>query len=183
MLQRFFSFLSVRNKARLNAARALYQQIVTQSRQPIFYAEWGVPDTVDGRFDAILCHAALVIARLQLCGTEGIHLAQSLFDVMFRDMDVNLREIGIGDMSVRKHFKRMSRFFNGRIRHYSDALLAGDKVALEQVLVRNLYRKTDISAPSVTRMADYLLDNFDHLKNQGETQIMTGALEFKQPSA
>ena len=48
-----------------DAALALYRAIVAQSRQPRFYAQWSVPDTVTGRFDVLSLHMALVFRRLK----------------------------------------------------------------------------------------------------------------------
>src|ERR1700753_3197037 len=36
--------------------RELYGAIVAQARLPVFYQSYGVPDTVDGRFDLIVLH-------------------------------------------------------------------------------------------------------------------------------
>jgi cytochrome b pre-mRNA-processing protein 3 len=48
-----------------DAAFEAYRSIVAQSRQEKFYADWGVPDTVTGRFDMISLHLALRLRRLK----------------------------------------------------------------------------------------------------------------------
>src|ERR1700761_506939 len=90
----------------------VYSAIVAQSRQPRFYAEWGVPDTVTGRFDMISLHLALVLRRL---GTErdAKVFSQALFDLFFKDMDRSLREMGAGDLAVPKKIRKMGEIFYG----------------------------------------------------------------------
>jgi cytochrome b pre-mRNA-processing protein 3 len=83
-------------KPKSNPAAALYAAIVAAARQPKFYAEWGVPDTVDGRFDMIVLHLYLVLARLRENAPE---LCQALTDTFCTDMDSNLREMGAGDLA------------------------------------------------------------------------------------
>ncbi len=81
-------------------ARALYEGVVAQARQPGFYRDCGVPDSVDGRFELIALHAFLVLHRLKADPTDTAALGQALFDVMFQDMDQSLRELGAGDLGV-----------------------------------------------------------------------------------
>ena len=72
---------------------AIYGMLVTQAREPLFYQDLGVPDTVDGRFDLLLLHLWMVLRRLRQV-TGGVELGQALFDHFCADLDDNLREIG-----------------------------------------------------------------------------------------
>src|SRR5262249_10301984 len=77
---------------------AIYGMIVAQARLPIFYERFRVPDTVNGRFDMVLLHLWLVLRRLRTAD-GGAALSQALFDHFCSDMDDNLREMGVGDLS------------------------------------------------------------------------------------
>lgn len=134
----FFSWLKRSDPDRAAAGR-VYDAIVAAARQPEYYADLGVPDTIDGRFDLIVLHAMLVMRRLRTEGEAGARLAQTVFDHMFRDMDRSLREIGIGDMSIGKHVKRMARAFYGRAARYEQGLDGADEL-LRDALAANLYR-------------------------------------------
>src|ERR687894_173794 len=120
----------------------LYSAAVAAARDPWFFEEpIGVPDTLDGRFDLIGLHVGLLIRRLHPDpDPRGAEAAQAVFDAMFADMDVNLREMGVGDMSVGKRVKRMWEAFHGRARAYEAALDAGDRAALETAIARNVFR-------------------------------------------
>ena len=67
-------------------------------------------------------------------------MAQAVFDAMFADMDVNLREMGVSDLAVGKRVKRMWEAFHGRAAAYESALDAGDLAALADALARNVWR-------------------------------------------
>ncbi len=110
--------------------------IVAQARLPAFYERFGVPDTVNGRFDMVLLHLWLVLRRLRT-GTEGTALAQALFDHFCSDMDDNLREMGVGDLSVPKRMVKFAEAFYGRTAAY-DAALKADGSELAQALARNV---------------------------------------------
>jgi cytochrome b pre-mRNA-processing protein 3 len=117
-------------------APALYQGVVARARMPHWYAEGGVPDTIDGRFDMIATLLAFVLLRLE-DDPAGIACSTAMTECFIDDMDGQLREIGIGDLVVGKHMGKMMAMLGGRLGAYRDGLAAGD---LGPALVRNLYR-------------------------------------------
>jgi cytochrome b pre-mRNA-processing protein 3 len=159
------------------AAYGLYGTLVGQARQPEFYTEYGVADTVDGRFDMIALHAVLVIRRIQTAGADGPKQSQALFDLMFGDMDRNLREMGVSDLAVGKHIKRMAKGYYGRAAVYEDGLKAGTEV-LEEALRRNLYRKTEAADWQVAAVAAYAMRVADHLAPQDNAALLNGVITF-----
>jgi cytochrome b pre-mRNA-processing protein 3 len=120
----------------------LYSAAVAAARDPWFFGESvGVPDTLDGRFDLVGLHVGLLIRRLHPDpDPRGAAAAQAVFDAMFADMDMNLREMGVGDMALAKRVKRMWEAFHGRAQAYGAALDAADRAALEAALARNVWR-------------------------------------------
>ena len=103
----------------------LYSAAVKAARDPHFFGVLGVPDTLDGRFDLVALFTALVIERLRMAPDPGPALAQAVFDAMFSDMDVTLREMGVGDLSVGKKVRAMWEGFHGRALSYGPALHGG----------------------------------------------------------
>lgn len=121
----------------------------------MLFEECAIPDTLDGRFDALALHAALVIDRLRV-ERDGEQLAQGFFDAMFRHLDLTLREIGVQDLGVGRRIKIMAEGFHGRALAYRDAL-AGAPSELSQVLRRNAYGGSPPSDESpVSRLEDYV---------------------------
>src|SRR4051812_2371871 len=96
-----------------DAALALYRTLVAKARDPLFYAELAVPDTVNGRFDMLVIHAMLVLRRLRGAGRPADRIGKALLELLFRDMDQSLREMGVGDMGVGRHIKRMAKALFG----------------------------------------------------------------------
>ncbi|MGX9965382.1 ubiquinol-cytochrome C chaperone family protein [Roseomonas sp. F4] len=136
----------------------LYAAAVGAARRPGFFAGLGAPDTLDGRFDLVSLHVALLIRRLRRdADPDGPKLAQAVFDAMFADMDVNLREMGVGDLVVGKRVKRMWEAFHGRAAAYEAAVDAGDAPALEAALTRNIWRGEAPPEGAPARLARYSL--------------------------
>ena len=118
-------------------AAALYTRTAEQAREPALFEACGIPDTLDGRFDALALHAALMIDRLRR-EPDGEPLAQAFFDAMFRHLDLTLREIGVQDLGVGRRIKIMAEGLHGRALAYREAL-AGGPVPLSDALRRNAY--------------------------------------------
>jgi len=133
-----FQFLRGRRHER--AGYELYCAAVAAARAPALYTDLGVPDTLDGRFDLVGLHVFLLIRRLQALPPPGPALAQAVFDAMFHDMDMNLREIGVSDMSIGRKVKQMWEALHGRASAYQTALESADPEALTAALVRNVWR-------------------------------------------
>jgi len=161
-------------------AELLYLEIVRQARQPAFYARFGVPDTLDGRFDMIVLHAVLVLLRLKAEGAVGEALGQALFDVLFADMDRSLREMGVGDLGVGKRVKQMGKAVYGRLAAYDAALAAGE-TELEAAVARNLYGTVAPAPVHVAAMARYIRAGAAQLGAQPVDALAAGRLAFPAP--
>lgn len=165
------------------AAHALYLALVAQARQPAFFRDLGVPDTLDGRFDMVALHAFLVLHRLRGEGPAAAALGQRLFDVMFADMDQALRELGVGDLSVGKKIKAMASAFYGRIAAYQMPLEAGDRDGLAEALRRNLFRGAVPARVDLRVLAAYMREQCDHLAGQPIMRLLAGEIAFLPPPA
>ena len=162
------------------AARALYAAVVEQARQPRFYRDLGVPDSIDGRFDMIVLHAFLVLHRLKADGRAQGPVGQALFDLMFADMDASLREMGVGDLSVGRKVKQMATGFYGRVAAYEQGLGAGDE-ALADALRRNLYGTTEPTAGHTAAMGAYVRSQVAALAAQPIAALIEGGVRFAAP--
>ena len=116
---------------------AIYGMIVTQAREPLFYRDLGVPDTVNGRFDLLVLHLWMVLRQLRSAGDKS-GLSQALFDHFCNDMDANLREMGVGDLTVPKRMQAFGEAFYGRSAAYDLALDEGVE-PLAQALNKNIF--------------------------------------------
>jgi len=158
------------------AGAALYGAAVAAARAPWFYQVLDVPDTLDGRFDLIALHAFLLIHRLQADAEPGPALGQAVFDAMFRDMDQNLREIGVGDLSVGRRVRAMWEAFHGRSKAYASAMGMG-RPALAAALDRNVWRGAAPDGAAAT-LAGVVLAQSAHLAGQPLAALARGAVDF-----
>jgi cytochrome b pre-mRNA-processing protein 3 len=170
-----------RRKLVREAAERAYQLVVEQARNPMFFKEFGVPDTLDGRFELICLHAFLYLHRLKSEQPQSAMVSQTFFDTMFADMDRGLREMGTGDLSVGRHVKRMAQGFYGRIHAYQDGLARDDNAALSAALARNLFGTVGESAGSLAAMVDYTRSAAAQLADQSVVELIDGCVRFPAP--
>ncbi|WP_119458327.1 ubiquinol-cytochrome C chaperone family protein [Rhodospirillaceae bacterium SYSU D60014] len=175
-----------------DTADRLYAAIVAQARHPAFYQEYGVPDTVDGRFEMIALHAFLLLHRLKRDPERTARLSQTVFDTMFLDMDASLREMGAGDLGVGRRVKHMATGFYGRIAAYEAGLVADDSgqgadAALGEALRRNVYGtvqpQPDRSEDQAAHLAAYMRQVVAVLAAQPLDALLAGRIEFPVPNA
>jgi cytochrome b pre-mRNA-processing protein 3 len=158
----------------------VYRAVVAASRNPVFFAEWGVPDTLTGRFDMISFHLALLFRRLRSDDPAIKDFSQAVFDLFFKDMDRSLREMGVGDLSIAKRIQKMGNIFYGLLGKMSDSMDALDPAGLEAVLARNIYAGE--SADHAAKLAAYAFEQATTLNAQAEKDILAGRVQFGSPS-
>lgn len=174
-------FPRLRRSARPDTISTLYGTIVAQARLPCFYQDYAVPDTVNGRFDVIVLHVAVVLERIA-AEPSLRDLGQGLFDHFWQDMDHNLREMGIGDLAVPKRMRDLGEAFYGRAGAYRAALADDDPRLLIEALIRNVYVE-GVAAGVPERLAAYLRQTVRDLADQETGALAAGTLRFPDPHA
>lgn len=155
----------------------IYGMIVTQAREPLFYRDLGVPDTVNGRFDLLLMHLWLVLRQLKSAAAAP-ELSQALFDHFCTDMDDNLREMGVGDQAVPKRMQAFGEAFYGRTAAYDQAL-ADSEEALAQSFCRNILNGEKID--KARELAAYARQAIAALAPVDLAALIAGAWRFPTP--
>jgi len=156
------AWLFKRRPKDLDSLHAAYTELVGRARDPVFFAQWGVPDTLTGRFDMIAMHMALLFHRLSGEGEAATQFSQDLFDLFFRDMDRTLREMGVGDVGVPKRIEKMGSLFYGLSDALGKALVDPDPEAMVALMRRNLI-DTDQTGDAEA-LAAYARNEFARLK-------------------
>jgi cytochrome b pre-mRNA-processing protein 3 len=174
--------LGLRRNRHERVAHSLYCHAVAAARAPWFYAELGVPDTLDGRFDMVGLYVFLLIRRLNALPAPGPALAQEVFDAMFSDMDVTLREMGVGDLGVARRVRAMWEGLHGRAAAYQAALEAADETALVAALARNVWRDPALSGPA-SRLAGIVRAEDAALAGQPLAAFCRGEVAFPGPES
>ena len=172
----FGNLLGWGRRQQSGSAEKLYAEVISLSRRPEFFQKYGVADDVDGRFDAPSLMVILVMRRLKSLDESGKALSQELFDSMFADMDLSLREMGAGDIGVSKRVRIMAEAFMGRLNTYVTAIDEDDREAFSAALVRNLFRGNKAVDPQANGLVDYLLDLSKEIDTLPAKALLTGQI-------
>jgi cytochrome b pre-mRNA-processing protein 3 len=170
-----------RNRQGHDTIRSLYGAIVAQARHPDFYGSYGVPDTVEGRFDMIVLHLVLLNRRLRGEARAVGSLGQGIFDLFCQDLDHNLREMGVGDLAVPKRMQDFGAAYYGRAQRYDAALDGQDVNALRQALARNVFGDDRAVPSGAVKLAAYVAEAERRLATQDTAHFLAGALDFPAP--
>lgn len=176
-------FLSrwLRPRVASRAGRALYDSAVSQARSPALYGVMGVPDTVEGRFEAYTLHIVLTLHRLKNQGQRAAETGQALFDEYLQGLDDSLREIGVGDLGVGKKMRKLGEAFYGRARNYDQALAAlPDSAPLKDVIARTVLDGVNADPGPLTAYAVQVVES---LHGQAVADILEGRVQWPQAAA
>lgn len=154
------------------ALRPLWHRVVELARDPAFYRDHGVADTVAGRFDMIAAVLTVVLLRLE---RDGGHESETvlLTELFVDDMDGQLRESGVGDMVVGKRMGRLVSVLGGRLGAMREALASQDNTALEAALARNV---TMTEGRNTSALAERLRGFADKLGAQDSRAVVAGEI-------
>jgi len=152
----------------------LYRAIVAAGRDPFWYRDGQVPDTLSGRFDMIAAILSMVLIRLEgEPGEEAKNDTVYLTELFVEDMDESLHQIGVGDYTVGKHVGRMMSALGGRLAAFRQAAQDRDFAG---PVHRNLYHEAPPSAEVVQLTADRLERFEAALRATSAPDLVSGAL-------
>lgn len=161
---------------------ATYAAIVAQARRPIFYTDFGVADTVKGRFDLIVAHMAVFCGRFDAEAKPAKAAMQAVLDRFFLDMEDNIREMGVTDTGVPKRMKTMAAVWLGRVAAYAPPLAAGDADDLAAALTRNLFADDTATPPlGAAALARYMIAARDALAASAIDTVTAGTVPWPDP--
>ena len=173
-----------RRNPRIRNIDKLYGAIVAQSRCVAFYTGYGIPDSIEGRFDVIVLHLVLLLAHLDRLVPSARDLGQDLFDRFCRDLDANLREMAVGDLAVPKRMRQFGEAFYGRQAAYLAALDGDDGRALEKALARNIFHGVQgDNEAGPRRLARYARALVRQFEVHDQAALLRGAVALPDPEA
>jgi len=154
-----------KNKLISESAIIIYKKIIVQSRDKIFYLKCFVPDSLDGRFDLIVLHFFFINTVLIKKKGDEEKLKEEILNLMFKDFDYNLREMGVGDLSVKKKIYHMSEAIAGRVKAYEEVKNKKESI-IGKAIRRNLYGTLDdIDNFYLIKMTKYFKDSIKFVKS------------------
>ncbi len=171
-------FFEKKNKIIKNTASMIYKKIIIQSRNKTFYKNLLVPDSIDGRFELIVLHFFFIHFSLNKKNNLERSLSEETVNLMFKDFDYNLREMGVGDLSVKKKIYHMTEALAGRIKVYKEVSEEENGI-IEETIKRNLYGTiNNIDISCLNKMRRYFLDSIKFIKKNNLLEINENSVIF-----
>jgi len=170
------SWLFNRSPGRRKASD-LYGAVVALARTPTLYADMGVADTPEGRYEALVLNLFLVMERLRAEGEAGAEVSQALVETFVIDMDDNMREMGVGDMSVPKKVKKAAAAFYDRAEVYRQAMGQPGDAALAEALEKLVPAAEDRTLDAAA-LAAHLRALAKALGARGADDVMAGRFQL-----
>ena len=174
---RWFSDRRRRDRA---AAERIYTASVVAARRPQLYLAFGVPDTLQGRFEMVALHLFPILHRLMHDPGDDPELARLVSESFVADMDASFREMGVGDLSVAKRMNALYRSFAGRMNAYKRGVEEGEEALLDAV-ARNVFPDGSADARALALRA-HLAAAVAAVRTADLEAIRRGDLPFPEPS-
>ena len=166
-------------EVRIDGAFLVYGTLVGEARSPTLFKAYNIPDTIDGRFDAIVLYISLFLigAGKTLDASGKAEMGRDVVGIFLKDMDRNLREIGVGDLGVGKQVNKMASGLYGRLKAYDNAL-SGKNPEKEMTiaLTRNLYRDEKVKKSAAPGLARHSLKVLARMQQLDIDNILAGNL-------
>jgi cytochrome b pre-mRNA-processing protein 3 len=173
ILLSFLSNIFGRNTDRDRLA-PLYEAVVRAARDPAWYRDGQVPDTVDGRFDMVAAVLALVLLRLEAEGARSRDETVLLTEHFIDDMEASLRQLGTGDMLVGKNVGKLVGALGGRLGAFRTAIDEGGDFA--PIVTRNIFHEAPPTPEATQFVAARLRAFHDRLQVTPSERILAGEL-------
>ena len=91
----------------------LYNNILLFSRNELFYTKFDLIDTFQNRIHLIFIHISFIFIKIKQKNGKQIYkiFYQKMFDLIFNKIELNMREIGLGDITINKNMKFLVKNF------------------------------------------------------------------------
>ena len=92
---------------------SLYNNILSLSRNKIFYTKFDLKDTFQNRIHLIFIHISFIFIKIKHAKEKDVYklFHQIMFDLIFNKIEENMREIGFGDTPINKNMRFLVKLF------------------------------------------------------------------------
>jgi cytochrome b pre-mRNA-processing protein 3 len=156
-------------------AAALFDSITTKAREPHWYVEGAVPDTIDGRFAVLTTIASLVIVHLEQLGEAGHAASVALTERFIEVMESEHRELGLGDPTLGKTVRKLVGLLARRTELWRSAAIAADRSWTEAA--RDSLYHEGVSTEALMHSSDALRATWAKLHGAHLAQLQEGKLQ------
>jgi len=158
----------------------LYNNILSLSRNKLFYTKFALADTFQNRINLIFFHISFIFIKVNENKEKIIYkqFYQKLFDLLFTQIELNMRELGYGDVAVNKNMKFLVKCFYNILlfcERYNKKEEKNKKTFFNEHLKRSLEEKI--------KNNDNLIDYFNQFQtfcfDLSSDSVLRGELKFK----
>jgi len=157
----------------------LYNKILFLSRNKSFYTKLGLIDTFQNRINLIFLHISFLFIKLKQKDKSQLYkeFSQKMFDFIFNKIELNMREIGYGDMAVNNKMKYLVKIFYNILlncENYKKKNIKNKKLFLLKYLTENIDKKSTDNIELVEYFDKYQAFCFD----LSSDSVLKGDLNF-----
>jgi cytochrome b pre-mRNA-processing protein 3 len=157
--------------ARPSRGAAMFDAITGEARQPHWYIDGEVPDTIDGRFAVLGTLTALTLVRLEADGDDGNTASVALTERFIEVMESEHRELGLGDPTLGKKVRKLVGSLSRRVALWRETVAHRD---WNEATRQSLYG--DARPTAVVHSAQALRDYWAKLGRLGLAELAEGKL-------
>ena len=152
----------------------LYNTLLNLSRNLYFYDKINLKDTFETRIYLMFLHFSIILI---ICKFKKHNFPQKSYDDLFNSIENDLRELGMGDVSVNKKMKDLNKIFY-------DILLKINKTNNNLKINKNLIIKyfpelNDLETTKYELFNEYLINFYDFCFELHPETMIKDALKFK----
>ena len=157
----------------------LYNKILLLSRNKLFYTKLGLIDTFQNRINLIFLHISFLFIKLKQQDKRQLYneFFQKMFDFIFNRIELNMREIGHGDMTVNKNMKFLVKIFYNILlncENYNKKSIKNKNFFLHKYLMKN----TDNKSTDIIELVEYFDKYQAFCFDLSSDSVLKGDLNF-----
>ena len=153
---------------------ALFAAVTRLAREPHWFVEGRVPDTLDGRFAVLATVTALALVRMESEGEAGNVASVALTERFIEVMESEHRELGLGDPTLGKTVRKLVGSLARRTALWRSTL--GDGARWETATRESLY-KDAVNSAALDHSTRALERLWKELEAAGLADIEQGRLQ------
>ena len=152
----------------------LYYKLLSLSRNIFFYKKLNLPDTFETRIYLMFFHFSII---LKIFKKKNENFDQNSYDNLFHSIENNLRELGLGDVSVNKKMKELNKIFYDILLKINNKK---DKFDINKDLILKYFAdQNDINNKKYDLFIDYLVDFYNFCFELSPQSMIKDAIKFK----
>ena len=157
----------------------LYNNILSLSRNRLFYTKFALADTFQNRINLIFFHISFIFIKVNQNKEKKVYknFYQKLFDLLFKQIELNMRELGYGDVAVNKNMKFL-------VKTFYNILLNCEKYKEKNSKSKNMFFLKYLEQNSIKKHSinGFLIEYFDKYEafcfDLNPDSVLQGELKF-----